>query len=56
VSNGDRDSEGFPLINDDTIGTLYTDEYGVTYVCEFIDDLGAFGWRAIGRRDDPGEE
>lgn len=45
----ERDDEGFPVINDDTIGTVYTDEFGVTYVCEYIEGLDTYGWRMIGR-------
>jgi hypothetical protein len=29
VATGERDSEGFPVCNEDTIGSLYTDEFEV---------------------------
>lgn len=45
----ERDDEGFPIITDDTIGTTYTDEFEVTYICEYIEGLDAYGWRMIGR-------
>lgn len=56
MSNGERDADGFPVITDDTIGTLYTDEFGVTYVCELIEGLGAYGWRSLGRAQEPPTE
>lgn len=41
--------DDFPEINDDTIGTVFTDRYGMTYVCMHVEDLGAYAWWPLGR-------
>jgi hypothetical protein len=53
---GNRDDEprwaeddDFPEINDDTIGSVFTDKYGVTYVCIYVEAFGAYAWWPLGR-------
>jgi len=55
-----RDGEGFPSCGPDTEWDTYTDEYGVTYVCERITGIRRrwfglgprrWGWRSLGRLD-----
>lgn len=50
MTESPRDDEGFPPCGPDTDLDTYTDEYGVTYVCEFVEGLG-WGWRHIGRAE-----
>lgn len=42
------DDEGFPPCGPEQNLDIYTDEFEVTYVCEYVDGLG-WGWRQIGR-------
>lgn len=42
----ERDTDGFPIANEDRKDDLFTDEYGVTYYCTFIDGLG-WCWRKL---------
>lgn len=57
MSNGhsnwrnDHDDDGFPTPNEDRNGDLYTDEYGVTYYCTFIEGLGWL-WKTFARSDE----
>ena len=47
----ERDDEGFPVANEDRDGDLFRDdEYGVLYVCKFIDGLG-WCWVSFERLD-----
>lgn len=41
--------DDFPEINDDTIGTVFTDQYGMTYVCIYVESYGAYAWWPLGR-------
>jgi len=43
------DSDGFPAITDDTLGTLFVTDRGVIYHCELIESLRMIGWRQVGR-------
>ena len=36
----ERDSDGFPICNEDRNGQTFTDEYEVTYTCTLIEGLG----------------
>ncbi len=51
------DDELFPPCTPERAGTTYTDEYGVTYVCDLVDELG-YSWVALGpsTRPDPRPE
>ena len=39
-----RDEDGFPLATEANAGTLYTDEFEVTWVCVFIDHPEVMDW------------
>ncbi len=43
------DDDDFPEINDDSIGTVFTDQYGMTYVCIYLESYGAYAWWPLGR-------
>lgn len=47
----ERDDEGFPIANEDRDGDLFTDEYGVTYYCTFVEGLG-WSWHHLGRLEE----
>lgn len=48
---GERDNEGFPVCNEDRDGDLFTDaEYGVVYVCQFVEGLG-WSWVTLGKTE-----
>jgi len=55
VATEERDSEGFPVCNEDSVGSLYTDEFEVVYVCELIEGLG-YSWRSLGPAVEPPRE
>jgi hypothetical protein len=46
--------DGFPPVNDDTIGSVYEDDHGMAYALQWVDDVvddgqGAFCWVPLGR-------
>jgi hypothetical protein len=45
----------FPVCNEDSVGSLYTDEFEVVYVCELIEGLG-YSWRSLGPAVEPPRE
>lgn len=47
MASSERDDEGFPVCNEDTVMSTYRDEYGVLYVCELVEGLG-YSWRSMG--------
>ena len=49
---GNVDDELFPVCNEDRVGMLHTDEYGITYVCILIPGLG-YSWAPPEYVDDP---
>jgi|NGEPerStandDraft_6_1074524.scaffolds.fasta_scaffold419317_1 hypothetical protein len=53
----DVDDELFPACAADRLGSLHTDEYGVTYICDLVDGLG-WCWVQHGKtfRRDPRPE
>ena len=54
----DLDDDLFPACTAERVGTTHTDEYGVTYLCDHVDDLG-YAWVQLGRpepRPDPRPE
>ena len=48
----DLDDDLFPRCAAGTVGVLHVDEYGVTYVSDLIDGLGA-AWVSLGPATDP---
>lgn len=48
----DADGELFPACTAERTGTTYTDGYGVTYLCDLVDELG-YCWVQLGRTDQP---
>ncbi len=46
----DLDDDLFPFCTRGTVGALHTDEYGVVYVCDLIEELG-YVWVALDRSD-----
>ena len=53
----DVDDELFPACTAERLGTTYTDEHGVTYICDLVDELGHC-WVQLGRtpQQDPRPE
>lgn len=50
MTGTDCDEEGFPPCGPEQEFDTYTDEFEVTYVCEYVEGLG-WGWRQIGRTE-----
>ena len=42
------DDELFPFCNAERLDYTHTDEYGVIYICDLVEDLG-YGWVQLGR-------
>ena len=51
----DLDDDLFPACDAQRLGTTHTDEFGVTYICDLVDELG-YAWVQLARpepRTDP---
>ncbi|MHB2023326.1 MAG: hypothetical protein ACYCO3_08360 [Mycobacteriales bacterium] len=43
------DADGFPVMSDDIIGTLFVTDQGVIYHCDLARELGTLAWMQVGR-------
>jgi hypothetical protein len=43
------DEDGFPILGDDTLGTLFVDDWRVIWHAQLIGGLGTLGWLQVGK-------